>query len=283
MSKTYFKPINLLLPVYKGQDLFPGALLSVEESAIEFANIFISFNGANADDYEFFMGMLQNNNLQKKYVIFRTMAELTAVEHGLFIIKNLQKILESSSLLMLLAHDDRLTNIGNAQAESEFFSHLREDTIYIPTYKYCWAPDYHNVTKVFENEISMSPSHFFWKSMTQTIPTNMSGMIVPFFAYTETVRVNSVYSNGARFEHLLCIARSIVDVRFNKVVCVLIGERMNSDGRLLTTLEHRTASLHFMKTYWRNGRLDIPGEVPRFLLHIFKKYLGYWLARLQIG
>lgn len=281
MLKNYSNSLSLLLPVYRGENLFEGAIKSIEESAIDFENIFVSFNGSDSADYDLFMQMSNQNKLRKKYTLFQTLEDLSAVQHSHLITKNLSEILHPSSMLMLLAHDDRLIASESATLSSGIFSKLNADTIYIPSYSFCWASDYNKVTRVVESVIDMSPKEFFWRTMKETIPTNMSGMIMPFFAFVEAQKTLERYTNGARFEHMLCIARSIKCVCFTTDVRVLIGERMDSDGRLLTILEHRKAALHYMRAYLRNGRLSGINEWPKFFIHFSRKIAGYLLAKIQ--
>jgi hypothetical protein len=281
MSEESCRSISLLLPVFRGGELFLGAIKSIEDTSIAFDNVFISFNGVTSTDYEAFLELEKSGRLKKKYRILTTYADLDASQHGLFILKNLDGQLHPESMLFLLAHDDRIIFDEKEEVISNsFFSMLNCKTVYFPSYNCCTAGDYENVTHVIESEVLFTSDQFFWLTLRENVATNMSGMIVPFAAWKETLEVMSRSGTGARFEHLLCIAKSVCDVQFNKNVRVLIGERPDSDGKSLTMLQHRKAAFYYVLTYMRNGRLTEVDQYIRYAFEFSKKVVAYVLCKI---
>lgn len=276
--------ISLHIPVYLGGDLFIGALQSIEQTSIEFENVFISFNGVDPRDYNNFVELKRAGNLRKKYSVFRTCKELTAAEHGYFVLGKIKNVLSPNSKLMLLAHDDRILYQKNNEAQNDFFRSLRSDTVYFPAYYYCVAGNYENVIRISAEEKSYTPLDFLRLTMKKNLDTNISGMIIPFSAYESAV--NSIIKNatGARAEHLFCMGPSVRCIQFRTDVCSFVGERANSDGRSLSRLDHRRAALSYVWSYAKNGHLIQSGGYLFFAMELLKKIAAYGLeiARRRI-
>lgn len=280
MSKQSSISISMLLPVFQGGQLFLGAVESIEASSIPFEKIIISFNGSSAADYEAFRALQSNGSLKKKYTIYRTMKDLSAAEHGMFALNAFADIFHANSMLMFLAHDDRLVEGGSSTQEiKNFISHLKTDTVYFPSYQCCQAGDYENITHMFERDITYSTDEFFWLTMNESVPTNMSGMIVPFQAWHTAMIAAAKSQTGARFEHMLCISPWVNHINFNGVIKAVIGERPDSDGKKINQLEHRKAALAYVNAYCDNGHLKRLGRYPAFIYHLLRKYAAYHYAR----
>lgn len=277
----YYKNISLVLPVYRGGDLFLGALKSIEDSPIVFDNIFISFNGEVSADYAKFSELKCKNILKKKYVALTTARNLSAAQHATYILGNLEKVLEPNSLIMNMAHDDRIITPKCHNSQHDFISSLKPDTVYFPSYNFCVAGDYGNVRRIAESDHAYNISEFFWQTMKDNIQTNMSGMILPFSAYQEAVHAMAKSGSGARAEHLFCTASSIRNVQFTKEVSVLIGERADSDGRTLSNHDHRSASLIYVWSYAKNGHLARAGGYLSYVVELSKKLLAYGLESVR--
>jgi hypothetical protein len=274
--------VSLLLPVFRGGDLFLGAIQSIEDSPIPFEKIVISFNGAGSADYEAFLSRKASGNLKKKYLIYRTLKDLSAAEHGRFALNNLLDIFNADSSLMFLAHDDRL--LSGAEDEKSlmsFISRVDSNTVYFPSYHCCQAGQYENITHVLERDVSYSVDEFFWLTMRESVSTNLSGMIVPFQAWVDALRFAAENQTGARFEHMLCIGNSVESVNFSSQVKVVIGERPNSDGKLLSDLDHRKAAFAYVMAFYKNRHLSDIKRYPAFLYQLIRKSVAYAVARFQ--
>jgi hypothetical protein len=279
MSVQSSNKLSLILPVFKGEGLFLGAVQSIERSPIPFGKIIISFNGSSSADYDAFVRRREMGEFQREYVLFRTNEDLTAAEHGQFLLKNLKGFIRQDAIIMFLAHDDRLLTPGsNIQKQLRFIENLDPATVYFPTYSCCQAGDYDNVTHVLARDADYSADEFFWLTMRESVSTNMSGMIVPFFAWVYALTEAGKSQSGARFEHMLCIAPTVKSVHFHGEVNMLIGERPNSDGKQLTMLQHRKAAFSYVLAYWRNGHLRELRRIPPFLYQLARKYLAYAIA-----
>lgn len=276
-----FKGVSLHIPVYCGKELFVGALQSIEEASIEFENIFISFNGFDSTDYDRFTSLQKQGLLKRDYKIFRTHQDLTAAEHGFFVLRKIKKHMLPSSLLMLLAHDDRIMQPKSRDAQRDFFATLRSDTVYFPTYHCCIAGDYENVTHVVGQEKNYTTQDFFNLTMRKNVRTNMSGMIMPFSAYESAVETITKIATGARAEHLFCMGPSVRHVQFTKAICALVGERENSDGKTLSLLEHRRAALSYVLSYAKNGHLGRAGGYTFFGYELAKKTTALFIAKIK--
>lgn len=273
------RDLNLMLPVYQGGELFFGALQSIEKSSVKFSNIYISFNGENSKDYDAFINMEQMGALKRKYTVLRTNQNLTSAQHACFALENFKKIISPRSLIMFLAHDDRIMSAqGYEKAQEEFIASLRADTVYFPSYHCCMVEDYENVTHVIESNATYSVSDFFWKTMADNVATNMSGMVVPFSAWKEAVEGANRAGTGARFEHMLCIAPGVRHVKYTNKVCVLIGERGDSDGKSLSSLDHRRAAANYVWSFFKNGHLLNSGRYVSYAIELLKKSVALCIA-----
>lgn len=273
--------LNLLLPVYRGGMLFLGSLMSIENSVIPFDNIVISFNGDDSDDYDAYVRMKQEGFLQKKYTTLRTRKDLSATQHGKFFLDELRKIVLPTSFMMLLAHDDRISHTDNPKDQSLFFSELSPDTVYFPAYHLCVAGSYDSVLQTVSDEVSYSAQDFFWKTISTNVYTNMSGMIMPFFSFESSIEATVRMGTGARGEHFYCIAPGINHVCFTRKIGVLIGERADSDGKLLNTSTHRYAALYYVWMYMRNGHLSKDPRCGKWFRQLGKKCIAFCAAWLS--
>jgi hypothetical protein len=275
--------LSLLLPVFQGGSLFLGAIQSIEDSYIPFEKIIISFNGADPADYKEFLAIKAAGKLKKQYLVYRTMEDLTAAQHGQFVLSNLSGLFDSDSSIMLLAHDDRL--LSRAEDEKvllEYISQVQRGVVYFPSYQCCLAGDYDNITHVHERNVTYTPDDFFWLTMRESVPTNMSGMIVPFQAWVDALKFVAKMQTGARFEHMLCIGRSVGCISFTNKMKTIIGERQNSDGKLLSDLDHRKAALDYVLAYYKNGHLNSAKRYPQFIYQLIRKVVAYVIANKKI-
>jgi len=190
--------------------------------------------------------------------------------------------LEPDSMLFLLAHDDRIIDDKGSHSTTRFLQSLDRNTVYFPSYSCCMAGSYERITKVIEQELLLTPEQFFWVTLKQNIATNMSGMVTPLHAWEETLHVMATAGSGARFEHLLCISSRVQAVCFHKDVRVLVGERTDSDGKRLTSLQHRKAALAYLLAFARNGRLRGQSRYSAFLLEISKRLVALAICKGQL-
>jgi hypothetical protein len=275
----------LVIPIYKGGDLFLGAIDSIEKLQIQFKKIVLSFNEALSVDYDLFIQTADSQRYRQNYTILRTGLDLDAVEHGLFIVNNLKPCLDANDKIFFLAHDDRVLNDGEDGDLYQFLIDVEPNTVYFPSYSCCKVDDYNDVFEVIESDNVYTPKEFFWLTQQMNVPTSMSGMIVPFASWNEALRVMSRAGSGARFEHLLSIAASTKKICFNKFVRVLIAQRKGSDADHLSLMQHRLSSFYYVVTFIRNRRMKgfieychigwilfkkIGGLVTQFFLNIFR-------------
>ena len=255
MSKILLKNICLVMPIYQGRDIFLEGLDSVERADIPFNKIVLSFNGASSTDYDLFCKEKSLGRFLKEYTILRTNAEMSSVEHSIFITNHLKEFCIETTQIFLLAHDDRILNSPDDLTLHQFLENSKSDTIYFPSYSCCFENKNYSIFRVIESDQVLTSNDFFWLTQTQDVPTNMSGMIIPFIAWVETLKVLLKAGSGARFEHLICIARSIKYVCFNTNVKILVISRPYSDASNLNARQHRISSLYYSFTFFKNGRI----------------------------
>lgn len=279
MSAQYSSKLSLLLPVYNGGELFLGAVASIEQSAIPFDKIVISFNGDRSDDFDAFHRLQEQGILTRKYTIFRTNQDLSAAQHGKFALEHMLDLFHEDESIMFLAHDDRiLTTQVEEDMQRKFVEKIDAHTVYFPSYHCCQAGFYDEVTHILERELKVTAEEFFWLTMRESVPTNMSGMVVPFWAWVEALKAVERNKNGARFEHLLCVGSTVRGVEFTKSIKMLIGARVDSDGKSLTEIQHRKAAFNYALAYWRNGHLREARRVLPFFYQLLRKGLAYFIA-----
>jgi len=262
------------MPIYRGESLFLDALNSIEKADIPFAKRIISFNGATSSDYDLFCNNKNNSRFLQEYTVLRTNAELSSIEHGIFITNYLKNLYENSLQIFFLAHDDRILNNSEDKELYDFLKETKPDTVYFPSYSNCKSEDYSSIFEVIESDQTMSSNDFFWKTQKQNIPTSMSGMIVPFGAWVDTLKILNKAGSGARFENLLCIAHCVSNVCFSKKVKVLVAQRKNSDADNLKPIHHRVSSLYYALTFYRNRRIVGRNEYLLYGWVLFKRYIG---------
>ncbi len=272
--------MSAVLPILNGGELFMDAIYSIEDSKIPFKKVFISFNGKSELDYQNFLTAKSNREFKNSYVIFRTEEDLGAVEHGMFFQNHLKSYLKSDSGVFLLAHDDRII----APNLDEFFlllsnNHL-SSTIFFPSYHCCMSDDYQDIIRIIEKDECVSVEEFFFRSLQENIPTNMSGMILPFHALlASNEAMNKSKSRGARFEHTTCISPGIECVNFHNKLNILIGERPNSEGKMLSYKDHRIAAFNYVWYFLKNRQLKTLTKAPIYFYHLAKNWAGYLLYK----
>ncbi len=281
MSKIFSKNVSLNLPVYQGGDLFVGALMSIEESCLDFSKIFISFNGRNSSDLTRFKEMQESGILKKEYITFITNADFDVVSHSNFVLNNLSRYLNENDLVFLLAHDDRLINNSS---QIGFEALMKEDeegsTVYIPSYSWCKSPNYNLVYKSAEMDKCISPEEFFKMSVRKVLATNMSGMIAPLHVLKKTQNEMEIAETGARWEYLVCVAEGVKRIRYTTNIKVLIGARDDSDGNSLTIENHRIAALNYTKVFFRNQKIRHPVTFVYFAYFYFRNKFAIWHMKL---
>lgn len=279
MSEKSFD-LSAVLPIFNGGELFMDAILSIENSQIPFKNVFISFNGESDFDYQKFITAKSKNEFKNSYTIFQTGKNLDALDHGLFLQGKLKTILNNDSIVFLLAHDDRILSLKL----DSFIDFLEQNdcrsTIFFPSYHCCLARNYEKVLKVIEQDECMSSEHFFFRSLHNNMATNMSGMILPFHAFKASFNASyKMGCRGARFEHITCISPGIKHVYFHNKLSMLIGERENSEGKMLSYRDHRVAAFNYIWSFFKNRQLKTLTKAPTYLYYLAKNWAGYMLYK----
>ena len=279
MSEKSFD-ISVVLPIFNGGELFMDAIYSIENSQIPFSNVFISFNGESVLDYEKFLIAKSAGEFKNSFVLFQTNKDLDAVEHGNFFLKKLEKYLTKNSKVFMLAHDDRIITPKIDEFISLLSNYDLDSTIFFPSYHCCMSDNYQEVIKIIENDEPLSTENFFFRSLEENISTNMSGMILPFHALLASNRaMNNAKSRGARFEHITCISPGIKNIIFHKKLNMLIGERPDSEGKMLSYRDHRLAAFNYIWSFLKNGQLKTVSKAPIYFYYLAKNWVGYLLYK----
>jgi hypothetical protein len=262
------------MPIYQGGKLFLEGLDSVERIDVPFNKIIISFNGNSSTDYDLFCREVSRGRFCKDYTVFRTKAEMNSLDHSIFITESLKKLCVAGLKVFLLAHDDRILNSRDDKDLYDFLENTNSETVYFPSYSCCFENEGLSIFKVIESNRQMSSNDFFWTTQRQDVPTNMSGMIIPLDSWIETIKVLKKAGSGARFEHLLCIARCISNVCFSDKVRVLVVSRSNSEADNLKAMQHRVSALYYTVTFFNNGRVADLTSLFLYGFILLKKMMG---------
>lgn len=268
------------MPIFNGGKLFVDAIFSIEKSKIPFRNVFISFNGESDLDYQEFLKIKSQNDFKNSYTLFQTKENLDSTEHGNFFLGQLKSFLKTDSSVFLLAHDDRIIPPNIEEFIALFQRYDLQSTVFFPSYHCCSSDNYQIITKIIAQDECMSTENFFFKSLSENISTNMSGMIIPFHALLESNRLmNKAKSRGARFEHLTCISPGIKNINLHNKLNMLIGERDNSEGKMLSYKDHRVAAFNYVWSFLKNGQLKSPTKVPIYFYYLAKNWVGFLLYK----
>jgi len=279
MSEKSFD-LSAALPIFDGGELFMDAIYSIENSKIPFKNVYLSFNGESDLDYQKFLSIKSKSNFKNSYVIFETKKDFDAVEHGNFLLERLKKFLKKDSAVFMLAHDDRIIPPKIDEFNSLLSSNELGSTIFFPSYHCCMSDNYLKIIKIIEKDERISTERFFFKSLQENISTNMSGMIFPFHALLSSNKTtNKAKSRGARFEHMTCISPGINTIYFHNKLNILIGERPNSEGKMLTYRDHRIAAFYYIWSFLKNGQLKSFTKVPTYFYYLAKNWFGYLIYK----
>ena len=279
MSEKLFD-ISVVMPIFNGGELFMDAIYSIENSKIPFKNVFISFNGESDLDYQKFLSIKSENNFINSYKVFQTKKNLNANDHGCFIEKLLQNFLTNDSIILMLAHDDRITPPKIDELISMLNGNELSSSIFFPSYHCCMSTNYLDIIKIIEKDERISTEEFFFKSLKENISTNMSGMILPFHALVASIKArNKIKGSGARFEHHVCIARGIKNIYFHDRLKMLIGERADSDGKTLSQKDHRISAFNYVLTFLKNGQLKTFSKAPIYFYYLAKNWVGYLIYK----
>ena len=180
----------------------------------------------------------------------------------------------------MLAHDDRII----PPKKDEFISLLNKNdlnsTIFFPSYHCCMSDNYQDIIKIIEKNEYLSTENFFFRSLKENISTNMSGMILPFHSLLASNKsMNKAKSRGARFEHITCISPGINNIHFHSKLNMLIGERPNSEGKMLSYKDHRVAAFNYIWFFLKNGQLKTISKAPIYFYYLTKNWIGYLLHK----
>jgi len=296
----------LLLPVYRGGQMFREAIQSIQPCLPWFDSVVISLNGENVDEDE--TTALELNQLCR-LTILSTRRNFTSVQHLQFISRQLNKTirLAPDTPLFILCHDDLLHRPGFERLDQKQWREWGSNCISLGDYL------------VFgQTSSSASPRHESWfarydalnsrpKSaflMTQYQRhddpfTNLSGMRLSLGVLRSTVRYFSITRSrsGMRMEYSLIVNKAIQNVINFDPPLVCVREHSGSVGANVSRRDFAASELRYAIWIWLNCRsipswkLLLQGQygvsglfrlIQIFSLHRYYDLLGRirsWMAR----
>lgn len=124
--------ISIIIPVYKGGEIFLNAVQSLEDYASGISGVFISFNALD-DDCEdiikFKYWLNEGGEKNHEYFINITRCELSSKDHALAVFKWYESI-GKTEYIMTLCHDDRLSAVFDFSSYA-----LEPKTIIFPVWR----------------------------------------------------------------------------------------------------------------------------------------------------
>ena len=251
----------LLIPVYKGGDLFSQAVDSVIPCLPWFSGVIVSLNGTDtSDDHASALRLADLCHL----TVLQTRKNLSPLRHVRFILKQCFKRLglTSSDQIFFLCHDDLLCKKGFDALDYESWLNFRSDWVSLGDYK------------VFGNGTSLDlarheswfsrydflcirPQEEFMKTQytRQDDPfTNASGMRMGLGVISSISRyfVATGSKSGMRFEYSIIVSKRVSHVVnfFPPLVC--IRERPDSEGAIVTRSDFTASELRYAIWIWIN-------------------------------
>lgn len=297
MSISKSLPI-LLIPVYKGGDLFSQAVDSVIPCLPWFSRVIISLNGTDtSDDHASALRLADRCHL----TVLQTRKNLTAARHSRFILKQCFKSLEltSGDQIFLLCHDDLLCKKGFDALDYESWLNFRSDWVSLGDYKAFrngTSPDFARHESWFSryDSLSIRPQEEFMKTQYTRHDdpfTNASGMRMSLGVNSSISRYFHATGSksGMRTEYAIIVSKRVSHVVnfFPPLVC--IRERSDSEGAIVTRSDFAASELRYAIWVWINcksyaqmqallrGQYGIKGLLSLIrlvLLHRYYELLG---------
>lgn len=245
----------LLIPVFRGRELFRDCLQSIVGKESNFDQIVISINGdlleRNADKEILFSSILAKENL----VVFETGEPLSAPSHSRFILRQLRLMgLDSETQIMNLFHDDWLLTAPDPDlADSE--------TVVVGSWEKTDEPS--PVSAV--DGSSQSVKDWLWSFGRRQVFINGSGMISTLQVREDASKILAFFRTGVRYEHLLITHRSVKTVKSSSPATVRIRIHAGQDGSSQTSSQALRGDLAFVLWLIAQGRLFSWKELLFFL------------------
>jgi len=191
------KPV-LIIPVYKGGELFRECYASVVGKESGFEMIFISLNGTSAGRAADLETLKSFGKPAENVLLLETPTVLPSFDHQNFLIDAVSKRFSDERLVMSLFHDDNLLrppSRDESQPDSVIlgdWQNLVEGGLISALKK---SPD--------------SPTNWIRSFAFQKITTNGSGMVVPLGVMRDVSLSLQRWRTGVRYEYLLCTHSSV--------------------------------------------------------------------------
>ena len=256
------RPI-LLLPVYRGGQMFREAIQSIQPCLPWFESVVISLNGENVDGDE---STARELNQWCRLTILSTRRNYTSVQHLHFISRQLSKSmrLPAHTPLFILCHDDLLHRPGFERLDQKQWEEWDPSAISLGDYyafgrgssgkslrQECWFARY--------DALNSRPKSAFLKTQYQRHDdpfTNLSGMRLSLGVLRSTVRYFSLTGSrsGMRMEYALIVHKAIENVINFDPPLVCVREHSGSVGANVTQKDFAASELRYAIWIWLNCR-----------------------------
>ena len=223
--------LDVIIPCYRGNELFKRAVKSIFESKLPVDRVFVSFNGNQSVNEQWLENFKTMISSDVKFIVFKSDNEITAKEHWLKICRNLTQYMDDETYIFLLAHDDIILDANNINVKDLY----KEDATFFPQY----ILNNKKVNNHIKADRNYSIKQWLSLSFYSDNYTNMSGMIVKFGNLTNVVNEFKNKITGSRFEYMLATNYSITSVRYISSLNLFINVDPQSDGASISNINSR--------------------------------------------
>jgi hypothetical protein len=180
---------------------------------------------------------------------------ISAVQHGVFVLKQIASSIASTDILLLLGDDDLL---GAGESVSAYINHVKNAGVCtVGVGRFCTFTGDPQIARgechSLEPGESASPLTYLARHNKLERLTNISGMLVPFSIYADAVRFMARFgSSGRRTEHILYSHRQVQLLYSPSVTTALIRRHSLQEGIALSYKSYFYDELVFIVWVWFN-------------------------------
>lgn len=264
--------INILIPVYKGGDLFLSAVNSVLANCPLSVRLFISFNGEHQGDHSRYLDFQKSIQTSHEIIVNKTLSELSAIQHFINIQGWLASFLSDDDKIMFLCHDDEILKQITVESIGELSSKV--DSVTFPEWHlYNTERKFTEVKKISEVDFDQSIEDFIFDTFKAgDIYTNLSGITCSFKVFKKYCSWLKFKKTGARTELMLATASNVSKISYDENIKIKILRSPYSGGSTLALNDVYYDERIFMLWLFFNYRISKP---PNFK-YALKKFRYCW-------
>lgn len=218
----------LLVPTFNGRQTLKDCLSSIRPHAVHFDCIVVSCNCYRVDfEAVSVLSSYLGSSHSEKLFVYCTGRLVSAVEHLVFMCKNISRFHDRSERIFLLADDDLISQNCDLGAYIRLFQKY-PDSIGFPKLNFFSETEgsLPGLTNFFVDGAVMQQSLFLERNPHKNV--SMSGICVPFAVLFDVARHMLLFrSSGYMFEYMMATHRRIDNLVSTKDV--IINIRLHAD------------------------------------------------------